>query len=117
MKFVVAQVERRVDGLERFEIQVHLLLFALVRHDRTAVDHQPVRGYSRVQSALACNETCEKRSKIKGQRVQLPGGNREGSKMKAARTFRRDHVTRKICFLFTIGGGVIAGGKVEAVIF
>lgn len=50
VELVVAQVERRVDGLERLEIQVHPLLLTLVRYDRPAVDHQAVRGHSRVES-------------------------------------------------------------------
>lgn len=31
MKFVVAKIERCVDGLERLEINIHTLLFTVVR--------------------------------------------------------------------------------------
>lgn len=51
VELVVAQVERRVDGLERLEVEVHPLLFALVGHDSPAVDHQPVRGHSGIEPA------------------------------------------------------------------
>lgn len=37
VEFIVAKIQRSVDGLERLEIQVHLLFFALVRYDRPAV--------------------------------------------------------------------------------
>ena len=52
VELVVAQVERRVDGLERLEVEVHPLLLSLVGHDSPAVDHQPVRGHSGVEPAV-----------------------------------------------------------------
>ena len=45
VKFVVAQVQRRVDGLERLEVNVDLLLFALIGDDRAAVHHQTKRRH------------------------------------------------------------------------
>lgn len=51
VELVVTQVERRVDGLERLEVEVHPLLLALIGHDSPAVDHQPVGGYSGIEPA------------------------------------------------------------------
>lgn len=42
VELVVAEVQRRVDRLERLKVNVHLLLLALVRHDRAAVHHKTV---------------------------------------------------------------------------
>ena len=49
VKLVVAEVERRVDRLEGFEVDVDLLLLALVRDDRAAVDDEAVRRHFCVQ--------------------------------------------------------------------
>mmetsp|Transcript_18612 Transcript_18612/g.70402 ORF Transcript_18612/g.70402 Transcript_18612/m.70402 type:complete len:297 (-) Transcript_18612:283-1173(-) len=49
VELVVAEVERRVDRLERLEVNVHALLLALLRDDRAAVDHQAVRRHAVVQ--------------------------------------------------------------------
>lgn len=51
VELVVAQVKRRVDGLERLEVEVHPLLLTLVGHDSPAVDHQTIRGHSGVEPA------------------------------------------------------------------
>jgi hypothetical protein len=42
VELVVAQVQRGVDGLERLEIDVHFLLFAVVCHHSPRVQHEPV---------------------------------------------------------------------------
>jgi len=42
VEFVVAQIQRRVDGFERFEIDVDLFFFAVVGDDGAAVDDQAV---------------------------------------------------------------------------
>ena len=44
MELVVTEVERGVDGLEGLEVDVDLLLLALVRDDGAAVDDQTVGG-------------------------------------------------------------------------
>ena len=49
MELVVAKVERCVDGFEGLEVDVDLLLLALVRDDRAAVDDQSVRGHLGVE--------------------------------------------------------------------
>ena len=38
MKFVVAEVQRGVDRLERLKVNVHFLLFTLLSDDGAAVD-------------------------------------------------------------------------------
>ena len=49
VKFVVAEVQRGVDGLEGLKVDVDFLLLALVRDDRAAVDDQSVRGHLGVE--------------------------------------------------------------------
>lgn len=49
VEFVVAEVERGVDGLEWLEIPAHLLFLTLLCDDRATVQHQPVRGHSRIK--------------------------------------------------------------------
>ena len=44
VELVVTEVQRRVDGLERLEVDVDLALLALGRQDFTAVNHQAVGG-------------------------------------------------------------------------
>lgn len=44
VEFVVAKVQRRVDGLEGLKVNVDLLLLAIVSHDCAAVDHEAVGG-------------------------------------------------------------------------
>lgn len=45
MELVVAEVQRRVDRLERLKVNVHLLFFALLCDYSTAVDYEAVRRY------------------------------------------------------------------------
>lgn len=42
MKFIVAEVERRIDWLEGLEVNVDLPFFAFCGDDFTAVDNQPI---------------------------------------------------------------------------
>ena len=49
MELVVTQVQRGVDRLEGFEVNVDALLLAFVGNDRAAVDDQPVLGTLVVQ--------------------------------------------------------------------
>jgi len=42
VKFVVAEVERGVDGLERLKVDVYLAFLSLVGDDRSAVDDEAV---------------------------------------------------------------------------
>jgi len=42
MKFVVTQIQRRVNRAERFKVYVDFLLSALLRHHRSTVDYQTV---------------------------------------------------------------------------
>ena len=44
MEFIVAEIEGRVDGLERLEVDVHLLLLALIRHDSSTIHDQTIWG-------------------------------------------------------------------------
>ena len=47
VELVVAEVERRVDGLERLKVNVDFALLVLVCQNGPAVDHQPVGRYLR----------------------------------------------------------------------
>jgi hypothetical protein len=49
VEFVVAQVQRGVDGLEGLEIDIDLALLAFGGDDFTAVDNEAIRGDFRVQ--------------------------------------------------------------------
>lgn len=49
VELVVAEIEGRVDGLERLEINVDLLLLSLGRDDGTAVDDETVGWHAVVQ--------------------------------------------------------------------
>jgi len=49
VKLVIAQVQRRVDRLERLKVNVHFPLLPLVRDHRPGVHDEPVRGHFRVQ--------------------------------------------------------------------
>lgn len=42
VKFVVAEIERCVDGLERLKVNIDLLFFAFVRHDGSTVHNKTV---------------------------------------------------------------------------
>ena len=49
VKLVIAQVQRRVDRLERLKVNVHFPLLPLVRDHRAGVHDEPVRGHFRVE--------------------------------------------------------------------
>ena len=49
MEFIVAEVERSVDGLERLEVNINLSFLAFGSQDFSAVDHQAICGYFVVQ--------------------------------------------------------------------
>mmetsp|Transcript_6559 Transcript_6559/g.12000 ORF Transcript_6559/g.12000 Transcript_6559/m.12000 type:complete len:219 (-) Transcript_6559:9-665(-) len=43
VELIVAEIKRRVDGLERLEVDVQLLFFAVVCHDGSCVHNQSIR--------------------------------------------------------------------------
>ena len=49
VEFVVAEIERCVDWLERFEVDVHLSLLAIVGNNCTTIEHQAIVWHSIVQ--------------------------------------------------------------------
>jgi hypothetical protein len=49
MELVIAQVERCVDWLEGFKINVYFFLFAFLSDNGTTIHHQTRRGNPRVQ--------------------------------------------------------------------
>ena len=58
VELVVAQVERGVDGLERLEVYVELLLLAVVRQHRPGVDDQAVRRHLQRRAGEAFPSQC-----------------------------------------------------------
>lgn len=69
VELVVAEVQGRVDGLERLKIYVDLFLLAVLRQDGTRVQHQAIGGdlrsaitwclVLRVQKALSCLQSVQ----------------------------------------------------------
>ena len=49
VKFVVAQVQARVDLFERLKVDIHFFLLSLLRQDRSAVHHEAVVRHAVVQ--------------------------------------------------------------------
>jgi len=49
VELIVTQIQGRVDGLERLEVNINLPLLALGRNNFTAVYHEPVRRHFVVQ--------------------------------------------------------------------
>ena len=42
VKFIVTEVQRRVDRFERFEIDVDFLFFAVIGNDRTTINNETI---------------------------------------------------------------------------
>lgn len=52
VEFVVAQIQRRIDGFERFKVNVDFLLFSFFRHNCSTVNNQTIWRYYKVYNAI-----------------------------------------------------------------
>jgi len=52
VEFIVAKIERCIDRFEGLEVDIHSLLLPIIRQDCSAIKHQPIVRYSRVEFQL-----------------------------------------------------------------